>query len=100
MPFKPSAEDATSLFAIHWLANAIENLAIELYATDPSTFLESEKVLKACLKELTLQRNHISPGNGDDCPIGYELCDGICAPTCSGRGEFSARKKKGSKKKK
>jgi len=94
MPYKYSPADATSLAAIHWLSNAIENVSIELYATSPSTFPKAEKVLRACLKKLALLK--IKPvGTPDDCPDGYELCGSVCKPSCAGDQGFtqsSARK--------
>ena len=81
--WKPYPEDAISLAAFRWLANTIENFAIELYATDRGSFEEVEGVLRNTLKELqhTRRRFAVSPGE-NGCPDGYVLCHGICAPSC------------------
>jgi hypothetical protein len=75
-----SPKDALRLAAIRWYANTIENLSIELYATNPVTFEETEVVLKETLGRLRLQRQQI--GAPPDCPDGYELCGGLCVPSC------------------
>ena len=89
--WKPYPEDAISLAAFRWLANTIENFAIELYATDRGSFDEVEGVLRNTLKELQHTRRNfaVSP---EDCPDGYVLCHGICAPSCEVLAEASAVK--------
>jgi hypothetical protein len=78
-----SPKDALSLAAIRWLANTIENVATEIYASSRETFPETEKVLKACVNDLLLQRDKIrNDGLIHDCPAGWELCEGVCAPAC------------------
>jgi hypothetical protein len=81
--WKYSPKDATSLAAFRWLANAIENLSIELYATSPATFPAVEKSLRRCLEDLTVQRNELKASfNAEECPDGYVLCRGLCMPSC------------------
>jgi ferredoxin len=77
-----SPKDALRLAAIRWFANTIENLSIELYATNPVTFENTEALLKETLQQLKLQREQISTTGQDECPDGYELCGGLCVPSC------------------
>jgi len=81
--WKPSPDDAMSLAALRWMANTIENFAIELYATDRESFSEVEEVLRNTLKELkrTKRSFAVSPGE-NGCPDGWILCHGICVPSC------------------
>lgn len=80
----PSPDDALSLAAIRWFACVIETYSIELYATNPSTYKQTEKILRETLRKLELQR--LKAGQGlteEDCPPGYRMCqDGICRPSC------------------
>ncbi len=78
-----SPKDATSLAAIRWYANMIEAFSIELYASSPETFHQSEHVLKTCLESLALEKQRVRNIEVDDCPDGYDLCQGICKPTCN-----------------
>ena len=82
----PSPEDAISLAAFRWLANAIENASIELYATDRESFKEVEGILRHTLKDLGRMRRSFVSEDEKGCPDGYVLCHGICAPAC----EFEA----------
>jgi hypothetical protein len=78
-----SNKDATRLAAIRWFANSIEKVSIELYATSPTTFAQTEQLLKDCLAGLTFQRQQIRQSIGAvECPDGYELCRGLCQPAC------------------
>jgi len=81
--WEPSGEDATSLAAFRWFANTIENFAIELYATDRTSYGEIETVLRNTLKELKAVRTHFAVSQEENgCPDGYVLCHGVCAPSC------------------
>jgi hypothetical protein len=80
--WEPSAEDGMSLAAFRWFANTIENFAIELYATDRESFPEIERILRNTLKELRQSRKQFGLTSEDDCPDGYVLCHGVCAPSC------------------
>jgi hypothetical protein len=72
-----------SLAAVRWLANSIENLGIELYATDRESFPEIERVLRSTLEELRGIRVQFAVSEEENgCPDGYVLCHGICAPSC------------------
>lgn len=79
----PSPDDAMSLAAIRWFACVIETYSIELYATNPSTYKHTEKILRDAVRKLGLQRLKVGAGlTEDDCPPGYRMCDGICKPSC------------------
>jgi hypothetical protein len=81
--WEPSGEDAISLAAFRWLANAIENVSIELYATDRESFKEVEGILRQALKDLErIKRTFAAFETHDECPDGYVLCHGVCAPSC------------------
>jgi hypothetical protein len=81
--WKPSPDDAMSLAALRWMANTIENFAIELYATDRESFREVEEVLRNTLKELKrTKRSFAVPQEENGCPDGWILCHGICVPSC------------------
>ena len=81
--WKPSSEDATSLAALRWFANTIENFAIELYATDRESFPDIERVLRDTLAKLKGVKAQFSvPDEENGCPDGYVLCHGVCAPSC------------------
>ena len=72
-----------SLAAVRWLANSIENLGIELYATDRESFPDIERVLRGTLDELRAVRAQFAVSEEENgCPEGYVLCHGICAPSC------------------
>ncbi len=81
--WQPSPNDTTSFAAFRWFANSIENDAMELYATDRGTYEQIEEVLRHTLKDLAALRGKLAlpPGN-DDCPEGWVLCNGVCAPSC------------------
>ena len=80
--WEPSARDGMSLAAFRWFANTIENFAIELYATNRDTYPEVESILRNALEELKAVRIQFPLGVADDCPDGYVLCHGVCAPSC------------------
>lgn len=80
--WEPSAGDGMSLAAFRWFANTIENFSIELYATNRDAYPEVESVLRNTLEELKAVRTRFPLGVSDDCPDGYVLCHGICAPSC------------------
>ena len=83
--WEPSAEDGMSLAAFRWFANTIENVAIELYATDRRSYPEIEAVLRDTLKELKSVRSSYAVSHEENgCPDGYVLCHGVCAPSCDG----------------
>jgi hypothetical protein len=77
--WEPSPKDAMSLAAFRWLANTIENFAIEAYATDRQSFEAVEAVLRDTLKRV---RQSYTVSAEDSCPDGYVLCHGVCAPSC------------------
>ena len=81
--WEPSGEDAISLAAFRWFANTIENAAIELYATDRTSFKEVETVLRHALSDLEgLRPRFLVSEEENGCPDGYVLCHGVCAPSC------------------
>jgi hypothetical protein len=104
--WKSSPDDAMSLAALRWMANTIENFAIELYATDRESFSEVEEVLRNTLKELKRTRRSFAVAQEENgCPDGWILCHGICVPSCEelalaaadqkGAGTQTKRKKAG-----
>lgn len=87
--WEPSPDDAMSLAAIRWFACVIESYSIELYATNPSTYEHTEKILREAVRKLGLQRLKVGMGlTTDDCPPGYRMCDGICKPACDAEAPF------------
>jgi len=85
--------DAISLAAFRWLANALENGAIELYATDHHTFKHTEAIMRAALKEMMMLKVRFGVALEDNgCPDGYVLCNGVCAPSCELLAEAQAEK--------
>ncbi len=81
--WKPSPNDATSLAAFRWFANAIENSSMSLYATNPEAYKPTEEILRSALKQLRDLRQQFSiPQEEDGCPDGWLLCNGICMPSC------------------
>ena len=83
--WEPSPQDATSFAAFRWFANALENEAMELYATDRRHFARIEEVLRAAMKEMSyIREKAIVSEEEDGCPDGWVLCDGICRPSCDG----------------
>lgn len=80
----PSPNDAMAMAAIRWFACVIESYAIELYATNPTTFAHTEAVLRDAIRKLALAKLKIKQefNAEDDCPEGYRMCDGICKPSC------------------
>ena len=86
----PSGNDAPSFAAFRWFANTIENEAMELYATDRENFKEIEEILRGTLRELASMRVRAAIPK-DDCPDGWVLCNGICAPSCDQIGEVAPK---------
>jgi hypothetical protein len=54
--WEPSPNDAMSLAAFRWFANAIENRAVEMYATDRGTYHHIERILRHALQEMSQTR--------------------------------------------
>ena len=83
--WEPSSNDATAFAAFRWFANAIENEALELYATDRRHFKAIEEVLRQAVRNLAnVRQNAMVSEEENGCPDGWVLCDGICKPTCDG----------------
>lgn len=85
--WRSGPNDAIRLAAIRWYAMNIEQLAIEIYATDRNKFDGMVALLQKQSKELF--RFGLGPGGFDidDCADGYVLCkDGLCAPMCDAHG--------------
>jgi hypothetical protein len=75
------SNDALNIAAIHWLAMAIEQVAMDVYVTDPDKFAQ----VTASLREQVITLNGIvKPAILDDvdCPDGWIECDGLCMPMC------------------
>jgi hypothetical protein len=81
--WEPSTNDAMSLAAFRWFANALENASVEVYATNRASFKEVEEVLRHALNDLgQVRKRYAVTPEENGCPDGYVLCDGICAPAC------------------
>ena len=92
MKWQPSPNDTTAYAAFRWFANSIENDSMELYATHRDAFEQIEHVLRDTLKELAgLRKKLVHPPDGD-CPDGWILCHGVCAPSCEGLGAAAKQK--------
>ena len=92
MKWQPSPNDTTAYAAFRWFANSIENDSMELYATHRDAFEQIEHVLRDTLKELAgLRKKLVQPPDGD-CPDGWILCHGVCAPSCEGLGAAAKQK--------
>ena len=79
--WSPSPVDTMSLAAIRWFACSLEASAIEMYATDRTTYSEIERILRVALNEIAHLPVRGIAGD-EDCPEGYVLCDGLCRPAC------------------
>ncbi len=79
--WQPSPNDTTAYAAFRWFANSIENDSMELYATDRDAFEQIEHVLRDTLHQLADLRARLVRPDGD-CPDGWILCHGVCAPSC------------------
>ena len=80
--WQAAPNDAIRLAALRWFALTIEKWAIELYATDATTYPKMVKALRHALNDLRDIRDDARQDE-DDCPEGYVLCDdGVCAPSC------------------
>lgn len=77
-------DDAIRLAALRWFALEIEKLAIELYASDKTTYRAMEEILIGTVKQMGDLSTKLMLQE-DECPEGYVLCkDGLCAPMCDG----------------
>lgn len=86
--WEPSPNDAISLAAFRWFANALENGAVELYATNRESYHHIEHVMRHALEDLARVRVQFKvPAEENGCPDGYVLCNGVCAPSCEGIDE-------------
>ena len=74
--------DAQRMAAIRWLAMKIEQISIEVLVTDRDKFDAVEGSLKDEVNRLKQICRPEPPVAGDDCPDGFVLCDGLCAPMC------------------
>jgi hypothetical protein len=87
--WQPEPDDAIRLAALRWYALTIEAQAIQLYATDSSKYGAVETILRDAVKLMDAVRP--SPiGGGGDCPPGFVMCGGECAPMCL-QPDLSAR---------
>ena len=84
---KPSAwqgsdDDAIKLAAIRWFACAIEMEAIQIYATDRRKYTDIEEAMGDCIDAIHELRKKLTIGDEEECPPGYTMCAGECAPRC------------------
>lgn len=82
-PWKADPEDAIRLAALRWLATELEQMTVEIYASDKGKYDGMEDILRGALKEMKKLGRRASMQEEDECPPGYVLCkDGLCAPMC------------------
>ena len=81
-----TTDDAIKLAAIRWFACAIEMEAIQIYATNPALYLKIEARMGDCIDKLHGLKKKDIIGD-EDCPPGYTMCGGECAPRCPGDPE-------------
>ena len=82
-----STDDAIKLAAIRWFACAIEMEAIQIYATDPAKYTEIEGKMGDCIDAIHKLKRDKTIGDEGECPPGYTMCGGECAPRCPGDPE-------------
>ena len=82
--------DAQRLAAIRWLAMKIEQVSIEVLVTDRDKFNAIEESLRDEVNRLKQLARPEPPVAGEDCPEGYVLCDGLCAPMCDSNNTAKA----------
>jgi hypothetical protein len=75
--------DAIALAALRWYALTIDRLCIEIYATDRKKFEDLEDLLKSHVVALYKFGKGVKFTDEDECPEGYVMCNGLCAPTCN-----------------
>src|SRR5262245_57036881 len=78
----PHPNDAIRLAAVRWFACRIEMEAIQIYATDSAKANLIEDVMAECITKLHELRPKPVTGEDGDCPPGYVMCGGECAPRC------------------
>lgn len=75
--------DAIALAALRWYALTIDRLCIEIYATDRKKFKELEDLLQSQVAALFKFGKNVTLADEDECPEGYIMCNGLCAPACN-----------------
>jgi hypothetical protein len=78
---RPS-NDALNIAAIHLLALQIEQVATEVYVTDPDRFEDVLAMMREQVGALRGSTPTSFSDNDDECPEGWILCDGLCMPMC------------------
>ena len=84
-----AAKTAEQMAAIRWLAMKIEQVSIEVLVTDRDKF----DAVEASLRDEVNRLKRIGRPEGiaaEDCPDGYVLCDGLCAPMCDSNNTVEA----------
>jgi hypothetical protein len=76
------SRDAISIAALHWYAITIEKVCIEIYATDRKRFKALEALLQSQVRDLYKFAKGVKGDEDDECPEGYVMCNGLCAPAC------------------
>jgi hypothetical protein len=80
--WQSSGDDAIKLAALRWFACMVEAESIQIYATDPTKFQAIEEALRECIKKIHDLRPKTTIGEEGECPPGYVMCRGECAPMC------------------
>lgn len=76
-------QDAINLAALRWYACEIEQVCIEIYATNRKKFTKLEDMLKKHVTALKTLGASKLIADDDNCPPGYVMCeDRLCAPAC------------------
>ena len=78
--WQAAPDDAIRLAALRWFALEIEQMCIEVYATNPGSYHTLEEMLRHTVEKL--HQHKLSVG-AETCPDGYVLCGETCAPMCS-----------------
>jgi len=74
--------DALNIAAIHLLATQLEQVATEVYVTNPDRMKDVLAMMRADVEALRSLAPKTLSDNDEDCPEGWILCDGLCMPIC------------------
>lgn len=74
--------DALNIAAIHLLATQLEQVATEVYVTNPARMKDVLAMMRADVEALRGLAPKTMSDNDEECPDGWILCDGLCMPMC------------------
>jgi hypothetical protein len=81
MTWESSVNDATNYAAVRWYALVLEQHAIAILGSDRNRFSEVRSILAPALESLQRLEGGIHMA-AQNCPPGWVLCGGLCAPDC------------------